>query len=150
MNRLVYLAGGITGLSEAEVMGWRRTAQAELAAAGITTLCPIDAASAGDDVTEAVILRDKLDVQRCDIVLMNLLDAPRVSIGTMIELGWANAYGKPVVLVMDNPCWVEVLPGSSVSIRDGNVHEHGFVRSLTQFHCATLTDALATIKTILQ
>ena len=42
-------------------------------------------------------------MQRCDVVLMYLIGAKKVSIGTMIEAGWADAYRKPVVLVLEDP-----------------------------------------------
>lgn len=134
MNKLVYLAGPISGCSQEQILGWRALAEETLSDYGIRTLCPIDVKSNWDAIGEAAILRDKIDVQRCDIVLMNLLGASYVSIGTMVELGWADAYGKPVVLVME----------------PGNVHTHGFVRSLARFKCSSLAEAFETIKTILQ
>lgn len=49
---------------------------------------------------QAIASRDRWDVQRCDAVLMNLTHhQSRVSIGCMIEAGWADAYRKPLVLV---------------------------------------------------
>ena len=56
---------------------------------------------------DAITGRDHDDVHRCDLVLMNLLGAEKVSIGCMIEAGWAHAYRKPIVLVCEpgNPHW---------------------------------------------
>lgn len=134
-EKLVYLAGPITGADNDAIMAWRKEAQREFAVNGITALTPIDVSSQGVDLKKLAILRDKIDVTRCHVVLMNLLGAKRVSIGTMAELGWANAFGKPIVLVMEE---------------SGNLHEHGFVRELSTFHHTTLQDALETVKGLLQ
>jgi hypothetical protein len=34
--------------------------------------------------------RDRFDATRCDVLLVNLLGAERVSIGTMMEVAWAD------------------------------------------------------------
>jgi len=39
--------------------------------------------------------RDRFDVQTCDLLLVNLLGATSVSIGTMFELAWTDAWRKP-------------------------------------------------------
>ena len=135
MDKLVYLAGPITGCTTDAAMGWRAAAHKELASVGIRDLCPIDVTTAGSELKDVAVLRDMIDVKRCDVVLMNLLGAKQVTIGTMIELGWASALGKPIVLVME--------PNS-------NIHEHGFVRYLTTIHTTSLSDGLETIKTLLQ
>lgn len=61
---------------------------------------------------QGINLRDHNDVQRSNGLLVNLTGADRVSIGTMIELGWADAYRKPVVIAME----------------EGNIHWHAMVR----------------------
>ena len=135
-EKLVYLAGPISGLSQEEVMGWRLNATEELAREHITTLTPIDVTSSATELQKLAILRDKIDVRRAHVVLMNLRGAKRISIGTMAELGWANAYDKPVVLVME---------------QDGsNPHEHGFVKTLSTFQVETLEEGIQTVKDLLQ
>lgn len=78
----------------------------------------------------AIAGRDQADTERCDAVLMNLLPATRVSIGCMIEAGWATAGGqrkKPLVLVM----------------QPGNPHEgHAILEQLATYRVPTLEDAV--------
>lgn len=73
-----------------------------------------------------VITRDRFDTQRVDLVIMNLLGATRVSIGSMIELGWADSVRTPIVVVMEP---------------EGNPHEHMMVAELTGFRVTTLEEA---------
>ena len=41
-------------------------------------------------VVKGIVTRDRWDVAKADVVLMNLVGATQVSIGTMVELGWAE------------------------------------------------------------
>jgi nucleoside 2-deoxyribosyltransferase len=70
--------------------------------------------------------RDRYDSTKSDLVVCNLLGAQRVSIGTMIELGWADANRVPVVLIME---------------KTGNIHEHPMVRQTTSFRVEDLVTA---------
>jgi nucleoside 2-deoxyribosyltransferase len=113
----VYLAGPISGESFAGASDWRDFATERLATAGIIALSPLrhktylaEEKSIQDSYSEfalstaqAITARDRFDVQRCDVVLMYLVGAKKVSIGTMIEAGWADAFRKPVVLVLEDP-----------------------------------------------
>ena len=45
--------------------------------------------------------RDFNDVKRCDAILVNLLGAKSASLGTVMELGWAYALQKPVVVAIE-------------------------------------------------
>jgi nucleoside 2-deoxyribosyltransferase len=61
----------------------------------------------------AIFARDKWMVSQADIILADLSSSgSRVSIGTMMEIAWANLQGKMVIVVLP----------------DGNVHDHLFVR----------------------
>jgi nucleoside 2-deoxyribosyltransferase len=167
--KIVYLAGPITGLSYEGATDWRDYAKKKLAEYGILGVSPMrgkeflknlasmpsgDQAKAGDhhglSLPHGFVARDRLDVRRADAVLMNLLGAERVSIGTMVEVGWADALLKPVVLVMENPTMT--VPDSEFGPEewDENIHEHGFVRELTQYHNEDLDTAIETIAAILQ
>jgi hypothetical protein len=64
---------------------------------------------------------------------MNLQDAKRISIGTMIEAGWADAARRPIILVME----------------PGNVHEHMILETVAGYRVHTLDDALHIVKAIL-
>lgn len=131
---LVYLAGPISGCDHELIMGWRKQAIERLAKEEIIGLCPIDVTASDMDIKEIAIIRDKMDVERCDAVLMNLTGAPRVSIGTMVELGWASALGKPIILVME----------------PGNIHEHAFVYTLADSAYKTIEEGLNAVACMLQ
>ena len=115
---LVYLAGPMSGLHFADAQDWRARAQNELLWRGIETLSPMREKSAlagavisGDFreyahagpfySSKGIITRDHTDVTRADALLVNLLGAARVSIGTVIELAWAWENHKPVVVVIE-------------------------------------------------
>lgn len=124
---LVYLAGGIAGLSFFQATQWRKQVKAELASYGIGVLDPMRGISSDlyyspqmrEVVCQRKILhRDRLDVARCDAMLACLIGPEgfdRVSIGTMIEFGWANAWGKPIVAVIEDTT---------------NQHSHPFITEL--------------------
>lgn len=83
--------------------------------------------------TKGVVARDYFDVQRCDALLVNLLGATKVSIGTVMEIAWAYDKHKPVVLVMEK----------------GNVHEHGMILECCGYVVGSLEEAIGLIRDIL-
>lgn len=157
-NGRVYLAGPITSLSYDETIGWREYAKLELEKYSIDGFSPMRAkaflsneSSVKDSYEQSKIAvtteqkalstdlgittRDRMDVMEADLVLVNLLDAKTVSIGTMIELGWADMSRTPVVLVMED--------------FGENIHEHGIVRAVSGLRVNTLEAGLTLIKAIL-
>lgn len=148
MSKLVYLAGPILGCSFEGCTDWRLEAAAQLGAHGVEALDPMRAkgflrshlamntenAEHALTTAKAITARDRFDVARCDLVLMNLLGATQVSIGSMIEAGWADVGRKPVVLVME----------------PGNIHDHGMVREIAGFRAHTLEEGLAIVLAVLQ
>ena len=157
MGKRVYLAGPITGLSYDETMDWREYAKVELDKYGIDGFSPMRAKaflskekSVADSYEQSKIAvtteqkalssdigittRDRMDVMVSDLVLVNLLEAKTVSIGTMIELGWADMNRTPVVLVMED---------------SGNIHEHGILRAISGLRVNTLEAGLTLIKATL-
>jgi nucleoside 2-deoxyribosyltransferase len=70
----------------------------------------------------------------CDAILFNFLGAERVSIGTCIELGWGDAFRKPMVLVMED---------------EANAHEHSMVRQVCGWRTNNLDDAVQILRAIL-
>lgn len=80
-----------------------------------------------------IVAKDFLDINTSDIVLVYLLDATKVSIGTMVELGYAKARGKTIVTVMQK----------------GNLHEHPFVTEVSDAVVETLEDAVAICDSLL-
>lgn len=142
--KTVYLSGPITGLTYEGCTDWRSHARKWLAEFGVEGLSPMrgkeflrgkgtitDGMSAvisnfmSQDA--AIVTRDRMDATKCDMMLCNLLGATQVSIGTMIELGWADLARVPVVLVVE---------------RAGNIHEHAFVRQLSGYRVDTLEAGL--------
>ena len=143
--KTVYLAGPITGLSFDAASDWRNLAKKDLANHGITALDPMRGKHYLSQVTEftndgdkyqpfsalssnrGIITRDRWDAMRCDLLFVNFLGAERVSIGTVMEIAWADAVRKPIVCIME----------------EGNVHAHGMIREALGYRVSTLAEALA-------
>lgn len=140
----VYLAGPISGLNYIGATTWRDVAVKQLAKHSIEGLSPMrakDYLSGIEDLDKncleygainvmsspkGITTRDRWDTQRCDIVLANFLKAERISIGTLLELGWADSVRTPIIAVMEK----------------GNVHEHAMVDQIISFKVETLEEAL--------
>ncbi len=149
---LVYLAGPITGLSYGACTDWRQYAIQQLDKDGIKGLSPMRGkdylaglskiSGTGEEYAHMSVLslppgvmtRDRFDAQRADVVLMNLMGAQTVSIGSMMELGWADSARRPVILVME--C-------------KGNPHEHMMVQQAAGYRVDSLDVALHVAKAIL-
>lgn len=150
MKPLVYLAGPISGLTYAGATDWRQYA-AKLLEPEIHALSPMrdkaflahldNISGHGNEykhlsplaTSKGVTTCDRFDCTRADVLLVNLLGAERVSIGTMIELGWADAARIPVVLVME----------------DGGLHSHLMVNEIVGYQVPCLDDGIALVKTVL-
>ncbi len=73
----------------------------------------------------AIFARDKWMVQQSDIVIADLTSSgSRVSIGTMMEIAWANLQGKMVIVILP---------------RD-NIHDHLFVHEAATHIFQSLDD----------
>lgn len=117
--RTVYLAGPILGTTELEAKNWRNAVAAELVHHGIRGISPLrcepivgEVYGTGNNAdpmfgtARAIASKNFFDVQQCDITFAYLpksLEKKSVSIGTVLEIGWAYALRKPVVLVTDDP-----------------------------------------------
>jgi len=147
MSKLVYLAGPIDGCTYEGCTSWRNYAIEDLRKDRITGLSPMRAKDflkihpkILDGLQKHVLTtdkgittRDKWDVRQSDAVLFNLLNAKKVTIGTMIEYGWASAYDKPIITVIE---------------KEGNIHEHCIVRGLTGFRVETLEEGLGIVRAL--
>ncbi|MFH0814945.1 MAG: nucleoside 2-deoxyribosyltransferase [Candidatus Falkowbacteria bacterium] len=138
-DTLLYLAGPIDGCSFGECTDWRKCVARRLPQ-HIHALSPMR----GKDFLAAqtmihgehadnplcrqpgIVCRDRFDVMRADAVLFNFLGAKKVSIGTCIEVGWADAYRKPII----------------VAIEKDNVHQHMIVRGVAGFVVDNLDEAI--------
>lgn len=146
-SKLTYLAGPITGASYDEATEWRTDAIARLAKHGIVGLSPMRGKAylsgldeIGDHYDEilstakGIVARDRWDCQRSDVVIVNFVGAGRVSIGSVMEIAWADAARVPIVLAMEK----------------GNIHEHAMINEVIGFRTQTLDEALATAEAILR
>ena len=143
----VYLAGPISGLTFAEGQNWREYFSTQIDQR-IQCYSPLRGKdyltkhgklegsydefplSTGHGITA----RDRFDCMGSDIVIFNLLGAKRISVGTMIELGWADAARNPAILIME---------------KEGNPHEHPMVSNTTQFRVDNVQDAIYLTEIIL-
>ena len=126
MSKVCYLAGPITGLSYEGCTEWRDSVIKQLENYGVKGLSPLRGKHyltnenyLKDSYNEYVMStskginrRDMNDVRECDILLINVLGANKVSIGTMLEAGAAYILNKPIILVME---------------KENNPHHHGML-----------------------
>lgn len=151
MKHTVYLCGPITGGSYEEAMGWREYAASKLHES-IEPLSPMrhkeclleegilthgyengERAYLMSSV-KAITTRDRFDTTRASLLLVNLKDAAdKVSIGSMIELGWADANQIPIVIVMDKK----------------NIHYHGIVCTVAGWIVDTLDEGIEVANKVL-
>ena len=148
MGKLVYLAGPITGLSYSGVIDWREKVKVDLADVGLVGLSPmrhkkfLGEERVIKDAYQKIPLasqrglttRDRFDVGRSDVILANVLRAQKVSLGTVLELGWADCLRKPVILVIEE---------------NGNCHDHAMLREIVSFRVSDLDDAIDLAKSLL-
>ena len=150
MKKRIYLAGPITGLSYDGATEWREYVKGRIGwrydvrdpLRWKTFLKNQEKISAilqpsGEvfGTCRAITTRDRYDVQSADLVLVNFLGAKQVSIGTGVELGWADARRVPIVMCME---------------RGGNIHDHAFVREICgAFQTDSLQQAVDVVKGIL-
>lgn len=97
----VYLGGPINGCTDEEASGWRDAVAAELEAAGIEVVDPMVRDYRGREmepgIAEEIVLTDKDDIDSVDTVLIN---SPKPSYGTAMEMLYAWQNGKLVITVL--------------------------------------------------
>ena len=140
-EHLVYLAGPITGTTYSGCTDWREHF-CQNAPKGLVGLSPMRSKQYLTEETEiadqyhesplscqrGMFARDSWDCRTCDAILVNLLGADRVSIGTVMEIAWGHAFHKPIVLVME---------------KENNIHEHAMLREACPFRVETLEEGYA-------
>lgn len=150
---IVYLAGGIAGLTGPHATVWRQYTRAHLNERGIECLDPMRAKEKlqrQDQIShdfhsyekngafftsKGIMTRDFNDVKRCDALLVNLLGLTKPSLGTIMELGWAFALQKPAVVAIENA---------------GNPHDnHPMIHECIGFRVETLDEAMDAVAVIL-
>lgn len=148
MKPKVYLAGPIAGLTYEGATDWRKVAS-DLLSPEIDAFSPMrgkqylkNGSKIGDreysqfplSTSKAVLCRDFTDCTQSNVVLINLLGAPKVSIGTVMEVAWAHGARVPIVLVME---------------KTGNIHEHILLSEACNFRVETLEEACRLVKAVL-
>lgn len=138
----VYLAGPITGLSFGAAQDWREYAIQYFTDLGIDAFSPLRGKyylngekelkdSYAQTVSplstpHAIVTRDRFDTTSRDLLLVNFLGATKVSIGTVMEIAWADMLRKPIILVMEA----------------GNVHTHSMLTEVSGYIVTDLDEAL--------
>ena len=148
---LVYLAGPISGLNYGDATDWRDYAK-KVFEPEVHALSPMrnkeflrhldDISGHGEEykhmsplaTARGVMTRDRFDCTRCDVLLVNLLGAKRVSIGTVMEIAWADLSRIPIVLCME---------------AEDNPHRHMMVMEAIGYHVENLDDGVALVKAVL-
>ncbi len=141
----VYLAGPITGTSYETCTNWRAEVAKKLPSY-IHAVSPMrdkeylstERAISNDYPTplscqKGITARDRFDVMSRDAILVNLLGAERVSIGTVMEIAWADAMRKPIIVCME----------------PFNIHQHAMIKEVASFVVDNLDDAIKIAKTVL-
>jgi nucleoside 2-deoxyribosyltransferase len=145
MKNRVYLAGPITGLSYDDAVDWRKKAKSYLKEFNINAFSPLrgkeflshikEFKRTGYDIhplstNRGIMTRDRFDCTNADVLLVNFLGAQTVSIGTVMEIAWADAHRIPIVCCMEGP---------------ENPHFHGMILEAIGYRFDNLKDALDTI-----
>ena len=113
----VYLAGPIMGQTETEAKEWRMDMEEFLGyhrvravsplrcepdvAAGATYQAQYDCNKWG--TPRSIGSKNLFDVRNCDLTFAYFPKGHPPSVGTLIEIGWARALDKPVVVVAEDP-----------------------------------------------
>lgn len=155
-KKTIYLAGPITGLSyEAARLGWRVEFKA-LLPEHILALSPMrgkdylvdEGILAGDanmypehlmSTPSGIVCRDRNDVKNCDVMVANFLGADRASVGTAIEFGWADAFVKPIVMIIEPDGLIEKKGMHAFEVT--NPHWHGMMNEMAGYVTHTVEEA---------
>lgn len=149
MKKYVYLCGQITGLSYQEARyGWRQQVVEAMADTDAICLSPMRAKAHLSDRTElskwgdpdsvlscprGLTTRDRFDVQRSQVLFANFMHMGKISVGSMIEFGWADALRIPILCCME----------------EGNLHEHAMVADLIGWRCTSLEEGIEVLQAVM-
>ena len=147
-QKKIYLAGPITGLNWSETESWRDHFKARLAdvAPHVKGFSPLrekgflqEVGTIADNYSDkllssqkAIMSRDFFDCQTADAIVANLTGAPRVSIGTVMEIAWGYQRRIPVIIIAEA----------------GNMHEHSMLREAANWWVDNIEDALTVVETL--
>jgi nucleoside 2-deoxyribosyltransferase len=144
MRPSIYLAGPVYGKTALDAIEWRNYVTQKLETV-VDCYSPLRAKQFDHEgvftgtcskeplwTDRGITTRDRLDVMRCDGLIVNFLGATRVSIGTCVELGWADAWRKPTIVVME----------------EENIHNHPMVRDIAGYIVRDLDAAVTLAKAL--
>lgn len=141
----VYLAGPISGLDYDQAVNWRESVTRELANYHIQCYSPMrgknhlrNFSSSVDHTNplttpKGIFARDFLDCTTSDLLIVNLKDTTKISIGTVMELSWAYVYRIPCIVI----------------INKDNVHQHPMLDQTYSFSVSNTDEAIQLTKDIL-
>jgi len=145
--KTIYLSGPITGLSYEGCTDWRQFVAKRLAhdVVGISplrgkeylkTITSMPHTFEGNIMSSGrgIMTRDRYDTMTTDALFANLLGTKTVSIGTCMEIAWADLLRKPVILVME---------------AEGNLHDHPMIREAAGYRVETLSEGIALANALL-
>jgi len=150
--KTIYLAGPITGLHHSDTVNWRKQFMSLMGAdvecfspmRGKDHLARLDKIehSYPNDILanqRSIMTRDRYDCTRCSLIVMNLLKEAmpldlKPSLGTVMELGWADLARIPVIAMID---------------KEGSPYDHPMVNEAIGFRVETIEQASRTAKIIL-
>ena len=144
---IAYLAGPITGLSFDGAVNWREKL-ISLLPPEIQGMSPLrgkdylegsqEIAACYNDIplscSHGIMTRDFNDCKRCDLLIVNLLGANKISIGTVMEIAWAYAFRIPTIVIIE---------------KNENPHDHPMVQEAMGFRVETIDEAAHLAKVIL-
>ena len=143
----IYLAGPITGLGWDASTDWRNYVKEQLSPE-IDCFSPLRGKEYLSNEKElkdqyfyhvmstqrGILARDHYDATKRDLLFANMLDAKRVSIGTVMEIAWAYEARVPIVLIME---------------KEGNLHDHSMIREACPLTVHAIEDAILLTRQIL-
>lgn len=150
----VYLAGPIAGATYDGCTEWREQVKTALADVGVYAYSPmrakerlsefqvmgyeydtIDGQKSPMTSARGITTRDRNDCMKCDALFVYLLgQTERVSIGTVMEVAWADSQRIPIVLVIED---------------EGNIHDYPILRECVGFRTPSIDEAIAITKAVL-
>lgn len=150
MGGKVYLSGPISGLTYQEARyGWRASFNAQLDE-GITALSPMrhegHLAEIKGTLEKAypdnlfsrpkmIVAKDFLDIKLSDIVIANFEFAKRPSVGTFVELGYAKALGKTIIVIKNDDT--------------DAIYNHPFIDEVADIIVSTVDEAAVIVNSLL-
>ncbi len=172
-KKTVYLAGPITGLSYGDARhGWRK----EFASMLDEHIIPLSPMRGKDFLMgeknlkgdpnmypsnalakpSGILARDRNDVRNCDVMVACFLGAKdHPSLGTAVEFGWADAYRKPVVMVIEEDTTIPYVNKDGITMHEinsleiPNIHLHAFLTEIAGYRVNDLEEAAQIVRCLL-